>query len=104
MHHHFRQLKSKLNRQKSKDSKIPLLELVADINGVIGGFALYPQVIKVLITNNIEGISLLSFFIILINSSIWLHYALTKRITALRISSTLNVAAASAIILFVAFF
>lgn len=96
MHHRF--------REKAKGHlDNPVLEIVADINGVLGGFALYPQVIHVFKTHDIQGLSMLTFLIIAINSSIWLFYAMRKRITPLRISSALNVTASVTILLFVVF-
>lgn len=96
MHHHYRE-------KQSKNFGHPFLEIVADINGVIGGFALYPQVIKVFQTHNMEGLSFITFLIIFFNSVIWLYYGISKRITPLRISSALNVTAAGSL-LFFAFF
>lgn len=72
MHHHHRQ-------KELKNFGTPLLEIVADINGIIGGIALYPQVVKAFHEQTVEGLSGLTVFIIAINSVIWLYYAFKKK-------------------------
>ncbi|MFA5853754.1 MAG: PQ-loop domain-containing transporter [Patescibacteria group bacterium] len=75
-----------------------LVDRIAYANGLLSGFALYPQVIKAFLTHEVQGLSFLTFTIILVSSLTWVVYAIHRRTFAILISSTMNSVAAGAII------
>lgn len=75
-----------------------LVDRIAYANGLLSGIALFPQAIKAFWTLNVQGLSLLTFVIILVSSLTWMVYAIHRRTLALLISSTMNSAAAGAIL------
>jgi uncharacterized protein with PQ loop repeat len=75
-----------------------LVDRIAYANGLLSGVALYPQVIKAFLTHEVQGLSFLTFLLILVSSLTWMIYALHRRTLALLISSTMNSVAAGALI------
>jgi uncharacterized protein with PQ loop repeat len=67
-----------------------VIDRIAFFNGLISGFALYPQVAVVLVGGSISGISLTTFLIILLNSIVWLLYAIHRNLISLGVASLLN--------------
>jgi uncharacterized protein with PQ loop repeat len=74
------------------------VDQLANVNGIVTGLALYPQLIRALITGRVQDLSSLAFGLILINSIIWVVYAVHRRIRPLVVSSFLNIIASGAII------
>lgn len=70
------------------------IDKVAVLNGAISGLALYPQVIKVLLTGTYNGVSPLSFIIILLNNIVWSIYAFHRGLISLLLAALLNSLAA----------
>jgi uncharacterized protein with PQ loop repeat len=70
------------------------IDKLAEINGVVTGIALYPQVFKALTsTIAIQQLSLMTFLLILVNSFVWIIYGIHRGLTALIIASVLNLIA-----------
>lgn len=67
-----------------------LIDRLAFFAGIVSGIALIPQVWLTLSTGTTAGVSFLTFFIIAVNSLVWLLYALHRGLIALGISSLLN--------------
>lgn len=84
-----------------KDKHHHTVDIIADVNALVSGVALYPQLFKIVTTGAVDGFSLLTFSIIAINSIVWLIYATHRRLTPLLVSSFLNFTAALGIIFFI---
>lgn len=80
-----------------------IIDKIAIYAGIISGIALYPQVYIIITTKNIDGLSLLSFIIIFINSVVWTLYTIHRHLMALIVSSLLNLLASIILILFILF-
>lgn len=66
------------------------IDYLGDLNGLISGITLYPQLYHAYASNSLAGLSLITFILILFNSIIWIAYAIHRNSTALLISSCLN--------------
>lgn len=75
-----------------------LIDRIALVNGFVSGVALYPQVWAVLANGSTTGISLPTFTLILLNSIVWLLYALHRGLISLGIASVLNILASSILV------
>ncbi|EKD33255.1 MAG: hypothetical protein ACD_76C00058G0004 [uncultured bacterium] len=85
----------------SLDSHRHPIDMLAEINSIISGFALYPQLIKIIMGSSILGLSFISFLIISMNSVIWVVYGYHRKSKPLLISSTLNFISSSGVLLFI---
>ena len=74
------------------------IDKLAFLNGFISGVALYPQVIKVILSGQAIGVSLSTYCLILINSIVWLAYAVHRGLISLAIASILNILASAILI------
>lgn len=81
-----------------------VIDKLAFINGLVSGLALYPQVYSVLSTGSTVGISLTTFVVIMVNSVVWLLYAIHRTLISLAIASLLNLFASGFIVLLVVLF
>ena len=70
------------------------IDKLAFFNGLVSGIALYPQVYQAVVTSNFEGVSGLTYGIVLLNSVVWLAYSVHRRLLSLAIASALNIIAA----------
>ena len=77
------------------------IDRLAQVNALVSGIALYPQLFKVFITGNVTGFSLLTYILIALNSLIWIIYAIHRNLLPLLISSALNFLAGLGIIIFI---
>lgn len=75
-----------------------LIDRLAFFNGLVSGVALYPQVWNVVAQGTADGVSSLTYALILVNSLVWILYAVHRGLLSLGIASILN-ALASAILL-----
>jgi uncharacterized protein with PQ loop repeat len=75
------------------------IDRLAFVNGLVSGVALYPQVWAVLSTGAVAGVSALTYALILINSLVWVAYAIHRGLISLGIASILNVVASSLLLL-----
>lgn len=75
------------------------IDYLGDINGLISGITLYPQLYHAYTSNSLAGLSLTTFVLILLNSIIWIAYAIHRNLTALLVSSCLNALASFGIAL-----
>ena len=80
-----------------------LIDRLAFLNGLVSGIALYPQVWAVLSNGAVEGVSSFTYILILLNSLVWIMYAIHRGLLSLGIASLLN-ALASTILLGALFF
>lgn len=71
------------------------IDQLAKVNGIVTGVALYPQLIRAILTDITQGLSTTAFAIIFINSVVWVAYARHRHITPLTIASVLNGIAAA---------
>lgn len=75
-----------------------VIDKIAIIVGFTSGISLYPQVWKI-VTNQSDGISVVTFGIIFMNSVVWLMYAFHRRLFSLMLASTLNLLASGTVVL-----
>ncbi|MEK7567990.1 MAG: PQ-loop domain-containing transporter [Patescibacteria group bacterium] len=76
-----------------------VIDKLALLNALISGIALYPQVYLLLNSNqNKEGLSAISFVLILLNSVVWFFYGIHRKTNPLIISSFLNIVASMVIL------
>lgn len=80
MHHHF-------------------IDRLALLNAFVSASALIPQVWMVLTAPVVAGVSILTFSLIALNSTVWFFYALHRAAWPLMLSSVFNVALSGVIIL-----
>jgi uncharacterized protein with PQ loop repeat len=78
------------------------IDRLANANGIITGLALWPQLIKALISGSTGDLSFWAFSIIFLNSAVWTAYAWHRSLTPLKISSVLNLIASGFIIALIA--
>ena len=95
MHFHLFQPFTKLGKHKHP------LDKIAEINGLLSGVALYPQVIKALISKSVSGLSVYTFLFIFMSSIIWIFYARHRSVPQVLVSSFLNCIAAGLLIGFI---
>jgi uncharacterized protein with PQ loop repeat len=76
-----------------------LIDKIAVANGVLSGIALWPQVATSIFSPTSDGLSWLTFGIILVNSVVWSLYAIHRRLVALLLASLLNTLAATILLL-----
>lgn len=88
-------LKSFVSFGKHKHS----LDKIAEINGFLSGIALFPQVVRTIITRDASSLSAFTFILIIMNSSIWFFYARHRSLPQLLLSSSLNFIAAGILLL-----
>lgn len=66
------------------------IDRLGNINGLISGVTLYPQLFHAFTSKSLEGLSLTTFILIFLNSAVWIAYAKHRKLPALLISSVLN--------------
>lgn len=66
------------------------IDYIAEANSGISAVALLPQLYELLRGGTTRGLSSLSFFLIMLNSVIWLIYGIHRKTPPLIISSTFN--------------
>lgn len=71
------------------------VDRIARYNAAVGGLALFPQVYKVWASRSVGDISFAAFFLIMVNSCIWLWYSLHRRSAQLFISSVCTLTASA---------
>ena len=77
-----------------------VIDKLAIFVGVSSGLALYPQLWLILQAGSTQGISVLSFCIIFVNSLVWLAYSIHRGLFSLGISSILNMLASGTVVAF----
>jgi uncharacterized protein with PQ loop repeat len=75
------------------------VDYVANLNSVLSGVALYPQLFSLVRGGTAEGLSVITFLIIAVNSLVWVMYAVHRHAPPLLISGACNFVAASGILL-----
>lgn len=81
-----------------------LIDRLALANGFVSGIALYPQVWSILASGSTASVSLLTFLLILLNSTVWLLYAIHRGLISLGIASVLNMVASGILVSAILFF
>lgn len=74
------------------------VDYLAEVNSGISAIALFPQLFALLGGQAATGLSSLSFFLIALNSCVWLVYGIHRRMPPLIISSTCNALASIGIL------
>lgn len=74
------------------------VDYLAEVNSVISAIALFPQLFALLGGRSAVGLSSLSFFLIALNSCVWLVYGIHRRTPPLIISSVCNSLASTGIL------
>ena len=75
-----------------------LIDRLALANGFVSGIALYPQVWSILASGSTASVSLVTFLLILLNSTVWLLYAIHRGLISLGIASVLNMVASGILV------
>lgn len=78
-----------------------MIDKLGNANGFLSGITLYPQLIQSAISKSTEGLSMITFFLILANSVIWIAYASHRKLPALLISSALNALSSACIVILI---
>jgi uncharacterized protein with PQ loop repeat len=76
-----------------------VIDKIAFVNGLISGFALYPQIWATFVSGSTDGISTLSFSLIFINSIVWFLYSVHRSLISLAITSILNCVASGLLVI-----
>lgn len=87
------------NVAEALDLHFHFIDRLAFANGLISGVALFPQLVKVLAFQDASGVSLTSIALILLNSLIWVFYALHRGLISLGIAALLNTFVSGALFL-----
>lgn len=82
---------------KALDLHLHFIDRLAFANGLISGITLFPQLVKVLAFQDASGVSVTSIALILLNSLIWVFYALHRGLISLGIAASLNTLASGAL-------
>ena len=79
-HLHFRKrVHSKKEKYPSPYKKIRMLDKVIYVAGIVGPLMMIPQIIKIFITKDAEGVSLLSYAAFVILSFVWFSYGVVHK-------------------------
>ena len=81
-----------------------IIDRLAFANSIFSGLSFFPQAIQVFMTRQSEGVSTITSIVVLLNSIIWLAYALHRGLVSLVISSVLNVLAVGLLLVALFFF
>lgn len=88
----------------AKDKKQPdskhhhTIDYIADANGIISGVALFPQLFKIIRTQQAGDLSIVTFYIVLLTNIVWFAYGLHRKAMPILFASTLNLSASGAIV------
>lgn len=74
------------------------IDYIAEINAVINGIALYPQLAKVIQTHSVANLSSSTFLILFCTNIIWTIYGLHRRDAAVLATSVLVVMASGTLL------
>ncbi len=74
------------------------IDVLASVNGVVSGLALYPQLVHLMRGGDATGISLTTFILIAVTSFIWCIYAIHRRTSPTLVSASANLIASALII------
>ena len=74
------------------------IDKLALLTGAVSGFALYPQIFIIFTSGSTESVSITTYGIILLNSIVWLVYAIHRGLLSLAIPSILNIFASAGVI------
>lgn len=78
------------------------IDRLAFVNSLVSGVALYPQVYAVLSHGVTAGVSFFTYFLIFLNSLVWIMYAIHRGLLSLGVASVLNTLASGALVLAIA--
>lgn len=76
-----------------------IIDRLAFANGIVSGIALYPQVWSVAVQGSAAGVSALTYALILLNSLVWVAYAVHRGLLSLGVASLLNALASGILLL-----
>jgi uncharacterized protein with PQ loop repeat len=89
-----------LQRIFNNDDHHHFIDHLAVLNSGISAVALYPQLFSLMQSRNPSGLSPVSFFLIAINSCVWMAYGVHRHAPPLVVSSAANALAAFGILAF----
>lgn len=75
------------------------IEILGFIAAILGTFSLVPQVLKTWRSHSVGGISLVMYFIISIDSLLWLTYGFVLSLTPLIIQSSITFSCACTMVI-----
>lgn len=78
------------------------IDRLAFANSFVSGVALYPQAWAVLSTGSAAGLSATTFFLVFLNSVVWVLYAIHRDLLSLLIASLLNAFASGILVISIA--
>ncbi|OGL74041.1 hypothetical protein A3E39_02630 [Candidatus Uhrbacteria bacterium RIFCSPHIGHO2_12_FULL_60_25] len=74
------------------------IDHLAELNALVGGIALYPQLSKLVSTHDVDGLAPTSFFIMFATNLVWHAYGWHRRAPPVIVSSALTALAAAIIL------
>lgn len=80
------------------------IDRLAFVNSLISGVALYPQVWAVFHSGSAENLSAFTYTLILLNSLIWVLYAIHRGLLSLGLASVLNALASMTLLIALGWF
>ncbi|MBU1034528.1 hypothetical protein KKF59_00155 [Patescibacteria group bacterium] len=80
------------------------IDRIANINSLVTGIALYPQLFKIIYSHSIGDLSMATFLIIFLTNIIWHFYGWHRRTLPVIFSSALNLLASCAILFLITIF
>ncbi|MFA6430012.1 MAG: PQ-loop domain-containing transporter [Patescibacteria group bacterium] len=78
-----------------------IIDLIGEINAVIGGLAAYPQLYRTLTTQAVAGLSLSMFVIIAVTNIVWIIYGIHRKALPVIIASALNLVASGWLVILI---
>lgn len=90
-----------MEQKKFPEMHAHFIDKLALGNAFLSGITLFPQLFKAMWVNDFSQLSAVTFFLIFVNGSIWLLYALHRNLISLAIASFFNITAAGLILIFV---
>ena len=88
MLHLLRKKKKRVNKHDH------VIDRLAEVNAIFSGIALFPQLIEVWKTHNVQGLSQATFLITFVTNIIWGCYGIHRKDTAVAVASILVVISA----------
>lgn len=74
------------------------MDYIAEVNALIGGLALYPQLYKAVQTHDVADLSTATFFILFCTNIVWSLYGIHRKDPAILCSSCLVLIASGALL------
>lgn len=89
-----------MEQKKFPEIHAHFIDKLALGNAFLSGVTLFPQLFKAMWVNDFSNLSAITFFLILVNGSIWFLYAMHRNLISLAIASFFNITASGLILIF----